>query len=131
MPKVELKQFFCNFLRPGISLGLSQALVFLEVPVDGVVEFTRVFFSALPKKTSWRGFCLLLFLLVAAFQLWLSNCHVHEHLVLHFLSHSTCKGLILEELLRYSFSDKSTTADDPDDFGDQFLPSLPYFLDLT
>lgn len=26
-PKVELKQFFSDFLRPGISLGLSQALV--------------------------------------------------------------------------------------------------------
>lgn len=26
-PKVELKQFFSDFLRPGLSLGISQALV--------------------------------------------------------------------------------------------------------
>lgn len=61
--------------------------------MDGALAFTSFFCNGLPKKTSWKGFCLLLFLLVAAFQLWLSNCHVREHLVLHFLSHSTCEGL--------------------------------------
>ena len=63
--------------------------------MDGAVEFSRFFCSGLPKKTSWKGFCLLLFLLVAAFRLWLSNFYVHEHLALHFLSHSACEGLCL------------------------------------
>lgn len=58
-------------------------------------------------------FYLLLLLLVSAFDLWLSNCHVHEHVVQCFLSHYL-PGAVSQELLRCSFSDRSPAANGPD-----------------
>lgn len=87
-------------------------MLFLEVPMNKAVEFTRVFIIGSQREQVGRGFTCCFscqYLLFTCGYQTVAYVNIQRSFLSHYL-----QGVVSEELLRYGLSDKSTTANGPD-----------------